>query len=145
MCIGLDAAEPMIRLARRKSATLDNIHFDAAIAENLPYPSSKFDAAVSTFFFHHIHFELKKKVLAETARVLKPGGRFILVDIDTPTTCLGTLCAHSGRWLFQQNEMTGNIDSKLREALDESPFQWNAVSRHPGYITVFELKKEASL
>lgn len=141
-CTGLDAAERMIEVAKRKAATLPNIHFDAVIAEKLPYPDEKFDSAVSTFFFHHIHFELKKKVLAETARVLKPGGRFIIVDVDVPTTWFGNLCARSGHWLFQQNEIAENIEGKLRDAINESSFSWHAVSHHSGYITVFELKKE---
>lgn len=141
-CTGLDAAEKMIEVARRKAADIPNIHFDAAIAEHLPYESESFDAGVSTFFFHHIHFELKKKVLAETARVLKPGGRFIVVDVDIPSAWFGALCAQSGHWLFQQNEIAENIEGKLREAFGASPFQWKAVSHHSGYITVFELIKE---
>ena len=144
-CTGLDAAEKMIAVAKRKAAGIPNIHFDAAIAEHLPYENNSFDAAVSTFFFHHIHFELKKKVLTETARVLKPGGRLIIVDVDVPTTWFGSICAHSGHWLFQQNEIAENIIGKLREAFGASLFKWKAVSHHSGYITVFELKKEMSL
>ena len=141
-CTGLDAAEKMIDVARRKAAGIPNIHFNAAIAERLPYPDGHFDAAVSTFFFHHIHFELKKKVLAETARVLKPGGTFIIVDVDVPTTWFGALCARSGHWLFQQNEIAENIEGKLREAIDLSAFCSNPISHHSGYITVFKLTKE---
>jgi len=141
LCIGLDAAEEMVKMARLKSSKIPNIQFDAAIAEELPYPSGKFDAVVSTFFFHHIHFELKKEVLAEVARVLKPGGRFIVIDVDVPTTWFGSLCARSGHWLFQQNEIAENIDGKLREAFVESPFEWEEISHHSGYISVFELKK----
>jgi demethylmenaquinone methyltransferase/2-methoxy-6-polyprenyl-1,4-benzoquinol methylase/phosphoethanolamine N-methyltransferase len=144
LCTGLDAAEKMIAAAKKKASGIPNIHFDAAIAERLPYENGSFDAAVSTFFFHHIHFELKKKVLAETARVLKPGGRFIIVDVDVPTTWFGALCAHSGHWLFQQNEIAENIEGKLRETFSVSPLNWKAVSHHSGYITVFELKKETS-
>ncbi|MEI8205504.1 MAG: methyltransferase domain-containing protein [Kiritimatiellales bacterium] len=141
-CTGLDAAEKMIAVARRKAAGIPNIHFDAATAECLPYENNSFDAVVSTFFFHHIHFALKNKVLTETARVLKPGGRFIIVDVDAPTTWFGSICAHSGHWLFQQNEIAENIVGKLREAFGASSFKWRAVSHHSGYITVFELKKE---
>ncbi|MGE4489177.1 MAG: class I SAM-dependent methyltransferase [Kiritimatiellales bacterium] len=143
-CTGLDAAERMIEVARRKAARIPNIHFDAAIAEHLPYENATFDAAVSTFFFHHIHFALKRQVLAEAARVLKPGGRFIIVDVDIPTSWFGALCARSGHWLFQQNEIAENIEGRLREAMDVSPFSWRAVSHHSGYITLFELKKEKS-
>jgi demethylmenaquinone methyltransferase/2-methoxy-6-polyprenyl-1,4-benzoquinol methylase/phosphoethanolamine N-methyltransferase len=141
-CTGLDAAEKMIECAKRKASGIPNIHFDAAIAEKLPYLDETFDAAVSTFFFHHIHFELKKRVLAETARVLRPCGRLIIVDVDVPTTWLGSLCARSGQWLFQQNEIAENMAGKLREAFDASPFSWRPVSHHSGYITVFELKRE---
>ena len=144
-CTGLDAAEKMIEIARRKAAGISNIGFESAIAEKLPHPAAVFDAAVSTFFFHHINFALKKKVLAETARVLKPGGQFIVVDVDTPTTSFGAFCARSGHWLFQQNEIAENIDGKLRIAFGESPFKWKAVSHHSGYITVFELIKEPTL
>ncbi|QHI69594.1 class I SAM-dependent methyltransferase [Tichowtungia aerotolerans] len=144
-CTGLDAAEKMIAAARKKAAGIRNIQFDAAIAERLPYADRTFDAAVSTFFFHHIHFELKKKVLAETARVLKPGGRMMIVDVDIPTSLFGTLCARSGHWLFQQNEIAENIEGRLRDAMDKSSFSWRAVSHHSGYITVFELNKEESL
>ena len=145
VCVGLDAAEQMIEIAWRKAAGILNIRFEAAIAEKLPHSNESFDAAVSTFFFHHIDFELKKSVLAETARVLKPGGRFIIVDVDVPTTWFGALCAHSGRWLFRQDEIAENIDGKLREAFGASPFKWRAVSHHSGYITVFELIKEQIL
>jgi len=141
LCIGLDAAEEMVKIARIKSSKIPNIQFDAAIAEELPYPSGKFDAVVSTFFFHHVHLELKKNVLAEAARVLKPGGRLVVVDVDVPTTWFGSLCARSGHWLFQQNEIAENIDGKLREAFEESPFEWEEISHHSGYISVFELKK----
>jgi demethylmenaquinone methyltransferase/2-methoxy-6-polyprenyl-1,4-benzoquinol methylase/phosphoethanolamine N-methyltransferase len=140
-CTGLDAAEEMIKIARRKAAGLPNIRFEAALAEKLPHADAAFDAIVSTFFFHHLHLALKKRVLAEAARVLKPGGRFLIVDVDVPTTWFGALCAHAGRWLFQQKEITENIEGKLRIALDESPFQWRAVSHHSGYITVFELRR----
>jgi ubiquinone/menaquinone biosynthesis C-methylase UbiE len=142
-CTGLDAAEKMIAVAKKKAAGIPNIHFDAAIAEHLPYANHSFDAAVSTFFFHHIHFALKKKVLAETARVLKPGGRFVIVDVDIPTTWFGKICARSGHWLFQQNEIAENMEGKLRTAFGASPFRWSAVSHHSGYITVFELTKES--
>jgi demethylmenaquinone methyltransferase/2-methoxy-6-polyprenyl-1,4-benzoquinol methylase/phosphoethanolamine N-methyltransferase len=142
LCTGLDAAEKMIEIARRKAVNIPNIRFESAIAEKLPHADETFDAVVSTFFFHHIHFELKKKVMAETARVLKPGGRLIVVDVDIPTTWFGALCARSGHWLFQQNEIAENIEGKLREAFGSSPFNWKAVSHHSGYITVFELIKE---
>lgn len=138
-CTGLDAAEKMIAVAKKKAHSIPNIRFDAAIAERLPYADATFDAAVSTFFFHHIRFDLKQRVLAEAARVLKPGGTFIVVDVDIPTTLLGTLCARSGHWLFQQDEIAENINGRLRSAFESGPFDWQPLSHHSGYITLFKL------
>ena len=77
LVVGIDAAPKMIRVARRHAAHLPNIRFDVGVAESLPYPDASFDGAVSTFFYHHIDVELKRRSLAELRRVLKPGGRAI--------------------------------------------------------------------
>ena len=140
--VGLDAAPRMIEVARRKARNLSNIRFDAQIAECLPYPEDYFDAAVSTFFFHHINFELKQKVLEESRRVLRKNGRLIIVDVDTPVNILGVFCAWCGYFLFNQEEIKENIQGKLEAAFNSSRFRsWNKVSTHLGYISVFKLVK----
>lgn len=140
--IGIDAATAMIAVARRKGAALGNLSFEAALAEELPYSDGTFDCAVSTFFFHHVEFTLKKKTLAEMRRVLKPGGRVVIVDIDIPDSLFGKLCAWSGYLLFRQEEIRENIHGRLREALKEAGFRsLRLVSRHNGYISIFHLQK----
>jgi ubiquinone/menaquinone biosynthesis C-methylase UbiE len=141
--VGVDAAEAMIRVARRKGAGLPGLQFDAALAEDLPYPAGCFDRAVSTFFFHHLDLGLKRRSLAELWRVLRPGGRAVIVDVDVPYNAFGALCAYAGYWLFRQAEIKENIDGKLREAIQASPFgaSWRIASRHSGYLSLFELEK----
>ena len=142
--LGIDAAEAMIRVAQRKTVGVPGIDFEAARAEALPCLANSFDRAVSAFFFHHVHYELKCRSLNEIWRVLNPGGRAVIVDVDMPYSRFGALCAYAGYWLFKQPEIKENIDGRLREALDESKFRgsWRIVSRHSGYITLFELHKE---
>lgn len=138
LAVGLDAAPKMIGVARRHAEGLPGLRFDVGIAESLGYPDAAFDCAVSTFFYHHIDAELKRRSLAEILRVLKPGGRLVIVDVDTPTNGFGKLCAWSGYWLFKQEEIRENICGELRRALAETPFRWiTPVAHYSGYVTIF--------
>ena len=141
--VGIDAAEAMIEIANRKAGNRPGLTFAAALAEDLPYPAGNFDRVVSTFFFHHLKYDLKVKSLAELWRVLRPGGSAIILDVDIPYSCFGTLCAYAGYWLFRQAEIKENIDGRLREAIQQSPFAdaWRIVSCHSGYLSLFKLDK----
>ena len=138
--VGLDAAPKMIAAARRKAAGLEHLRFDVGVAERLDYADGAFDCAISTFFFHHVDAELKRKALAEIHRVVKPGGRVAIVDVDVPSNLLGRICAWSGYWLFKQEEIRENIHGELRRALAEAPFrEVERVSCRLGYISIFKI------
>lgn len=138
--VGLDAAPKMIRVAQQHAADIPHVRFDVGIAEALPYADRCFDCAVSTFFFHHIDAELKRRSLAEIHRVLKPGGRLVIVDVDIPYTWFGKLCAWSGYWLFKQDEILENIRGELRNALADTAFRdVRCVARYSGYVGVFKV------
>lgn len=140
--VGLDAAPKMIAVARRHAAGLPRLRFDVGVAEKLDYGDATFDCAVSTFFYHHIDAELKRRSLAELLRVLKPGGRLVIVDVDTPTNWFGKLCAWSGYWLFKQEEIRENICGELPKALADTPFRGvTRVAHYSGYVTVFQAIK----
>lgn len=140
--VGMDAAPRMIEICRRKAKDLNNIKFDVEVAESLPYPDNYFDAAVSTFFYHHINYELKIKSLKEARRVLKGAGRLVIVDVDMPVNLFGRLCAWAGYFLFRQEEIKENIQGKLRAAIDQSGFsKWEHYGIYQGYISIFILTK----
>ncbi|MFA4945735.1 MAG: methyltransferase domain-containing protein [Lentisphaeria bacterium] len=140
--VGLDAAPEMIQVARRRAAGQPHLRFDVGVAEALAYGDASFDAAISTFFFHHIAADLKRRSLAELRRVLKPGGKLVIVDVDVPSNWFGRLCAWSGYWLFRQAEIRENIRGELRRALAEIPFrEVTRVAHHAGHVTVFQAVK----
>lgn len=51
-----------------------------AAAENLPSGNAQFDVAFSVYMFHELPTKAREDVAAELARVVKPGGIFVLAD-----------------------------------------------------------------
>lgn len=142
--IGIDAAAKMIALAQKKASGIGQVQFCISAAEHLEYPDETFDGAISTFFFHHIDFELKLQALNEIWRTLKNNGKVVIVDVDTPTNIFGKICAWSGYVLFLQQEIKENIEGKLRDAIIQSKFgQFELISSHMGYVSIFALQKKA--
>jgi ubiquinone/menaquinone biosynthesis C-methylase UbiE len=140
--VAIDAAERMIARARKRHGAQPNLYFEAALAEALPFPDQSFDRAVSGFFFHHVDAELKARCLSELHRVLRPGGKLVVVDVDAPTTWFGRLCGWSGYVLFHQEEIRENLEGVLRQAFAASPFRaWRPVGHYCGYISVFVLER----
>lgn len=75
--IGVDAAAGMIDVASRKPE-LQGVRLSVAAVEALPLEDASCDVVVSTVSFHH--WSDQAAGLAEVARVLRPGGRLLLVD-----------------------------------------------------------------
>jgi ubiquinone/menaquinone biosynthesis C-methylase UbiE len=75
--VGVDAAPQMVSTA--SSLTDDKrLTFAVGVAEQLDYPDETFDLIVSTTSFDH--WSDQQAGLTECARVLRPGGRLLLVD-----------------------------------------------------------------
>ncbi len=78
---GIDPGPKQITRARSKAerASLP-IDFQVGVIEQLAFPDQSFDVVLSTLVMHHLPDDLKRLGLAEMARVLKPGGRLVMVD-----------------------------------------------------------------
>jgi len=76
---GVDPAEGMVKVARRLTPAAE---FQVSLAESLALPDSYADLAFSTASFHH--WQDQQQGLRQIARVLRPGGLFVLVDILMP-------------------------------------------------------------
>ena len=77
--VGSDFSERMLELARAKAGDVD---FEQANALDLPYENGSFDAA--TVGFGARNFSDLARGLAEMARVVRPGGRVVVLEITTP-------------------------------------------------------------
>ena len=80
---GIDFNWEMACITRRNLCSIDaQAHIQQADVENLPYAGGSFDTVVNTMAF--TGYPDGGKALTEIRRVLKPNGRFVLVDIDYP-------------------------------------------------------------
>jgi demethylmenaquinone methyltransferase/2-methoxy-6-polyprenyl-1,4-benzoquinol methylase len=78
--VGMDFSEAMLERARAKAPALT---FEAGDAQALRYEDDAFDAA--TVGFGARNFGDLAKGLAEMTRVVRPGGRVVVLEITTPT------------------------------------------------------------
>lgn len=82
--VGCDFSEQMLDLAREKALAraVESVRFEWADALQLPYDDGRFDAV--TVGFGVRNFADRDQGLREMARVLKPGGRLVILEFTEP-------------------------------------------------------------
>jgi ubiquinone/menaquinone biosynthesis C-methylase UbiE len=79
--VGIDASAEMIARAKRKAARARmDVTFENAVAERLPFRDAEFDVVLSTLMLHHLPRPVRERCANEIRRVLKRGGRALVVD-----------------------------------------------------------------
>jgi demethylmenaquinone methyltransferase/2-methoxy-6-polyprenyl-1,4-benzoquinol methylase len=119
--IGSDFAQEMLERARVKAPALQ---WDLGNALDLPYASNRFDAA--TVGFGARNFSDLDRGLAEMARVVKPGGRVVVLEITTPRK--PPLSTFYSLWFDRIVPLIGRVTGE-NEAYTYLP---NSVKRFPG-------------
>lgn len=83
---GVDLSNEMLAIAKQKTAQasfpLSTFNFQLGNAESLPFADGEFDAVTCAFGVRNfVHLE---QGLSEMLRVLKPGGRMVILELATP-------------------------------------------------------------
>jgi len=83
----MDGSSAMLDEARKNMAKFSNVEFHEADGLSLPLPDSSVDAVFANMYLHHCPDPLA--ALREMVRILRPGGRLVVTDLD----------AHTHEWL----------------------------------------------
>jgi ubiquinone/menaquinone biosynthesis C-methylase UbiE len=76
--MGIDASPAMLAAARSKLAGRAQLYLGDA--SHLPFPNESFDLVHTMFLLHEIPASLRSSVVREAQRVMKKGGRFLVID-----------------------------------------------------------------
>ncbi len=79
--VGLDMSEAYIAEARQHLRRWGWLHLLVANAESIPFATESQDAVASIFMFHELPPKVRRGIFREFARVLKRGGRLVIVDL----------------------------------------------------------------
>src|SRR5271157_3817446 len=77
----LDGSPAMLDQARKNLQQFENIEYYLADSQSLPLPDGSVDAAFANMYLHHCSDPLA--AIREMVRILKPGGRLVITDMDT--------------------------------------------------------------
>jgi ArsR family transcriptional regulator len=77
--VGVDGSDEMLAAARARARDLPNVELRLGALEALPFDACSLDVATLMLVLHHL--PSPADALAEAARVLKPGGRVLVVDM----------------------------------------------------------------
>jgi demethylmenaquinone methyltransferase/2-methoxy-6-polyprenyl-1,4-benzoquinol methylase len=80
--VGIDISKDMLAVAQKKIArkSLTNLNVYPMSADAMTFPDNSFDKVMVSFALHELDPKLLRRVFKEIGRVLKPGGKFFVLD-----------------------------------------------------------------
>jgi ubiquinone/menaquinone biosynthesis C-methylase UbiE len=120
---GVDRSAEMLAYARRK-ATARGVSaiFVEESSDRLPFSDASFDVVFSTLMLHHLPAPMQMATIMEMERVLRPGGRIIIVDMQRPTK-ISARFSHIGLIHMFSSHATLPDWSKIEELLTQHGVQ----------------------
>lgn len=136
-----DINEAMLEAGRRRlvdRGIMGNVEFVQADAENLPFPDNHFDCVIIGFGLRNITD--KDAALRSMYRVLKPGGRLLVLEFSKPA--LPGLNKIYDSYSFNILPILGRVVAR-----DEASYRYLAESirRHPDQETLSSMMKASGL
>jgi len=120
---GIDLSPKMIEVARN-DAEERGLIVDLRVGSitDLPYPDAAFDVVLTNIMFHHLDLAEKRQAVAEIARVLRPGGRFVSAEFGPRARNLVERRLAKGEYTLYRSHL---VEAGLTLRHEElSPFIW---------------------
>ena len=120
--VALDLTQPMLAVARKEAETrgLTNISYVAGDAHELPFANESFDVVTCRHAPHH--FPRIQQAVSEWARVLKPGGKLLLVDSASPEEAEAAAVLHEIESLRDPSHMRNHSLTEWTAYLNTAGF-----------------------
>lgn len=78
--VGVDESAAILERARQRNSESANLRFEKISGPVLPFEDASFDIVISLMSFRYLDWD---PLLAEIKRIVKPGGKFLIVDMVT--------------------------------------------------------------
>jgi ubiquinone/menaquinone biosynthesis C-methylase UbiE len=131
---GLDLSPYYLQVARDVLADVADVSLVAENAERLPFVDGYFSVVTSVFMFHELPRAVRRQVLAEAHRVLRPGGLLVIED-SAQLVESGPLAFFLGRFASEFHEpfYRDYVRDDLAAAIGEAGFQ--VLSTEPCFVS----------
>ncbi len=134
---GIDISEGMLELGRKKIAKLNlntKIELINGDSEQINFADNSFDAITVAYGVRN--FEFLEKGLAEMLRVLKPGGKLVILEFSKPRNIFfKKLCDFYFRFITPS---LGKMISKNKEAYEYLDKSVEAFPEGKGFLSILE-------
>lgn len=130
--VAIEASPFMIVVGRRQNADAANLRFEQGFAERTGRPDASVDAVAVTLLLHECPDTVKREILAECRRVLRPGGVLVLSDTaqDDLHSYRGFYEPYKEEWrVFDPDAALAAAGFAGIEARDVAPPLWTRVAR----------------
>ncbi len=103
--LAVDQSAEMLEVLRSKFGTLQELDCRQGESEQLPVEEGEVDYVFANMYLHHV--ESPSATIREMVRILKPGGRLVITDLDTHAHAF-LLTEHHDRWPgFSREQVAG--------------------------------------
>jgi SAM-dependent methyltransferase len=139
--IAVDASSDMVHAARRRLKGVTNVEIRRGELEALPIDDGQLDIAIVTLVLHHAPDPAR--TLSEVRRVLKPGGRVLVVDMQ-PHDRSEYQQQMGHVWLgFSEKTMKKHLETAGFERVTVRPLPEEADAKGPGLFAATAVKVQS--
>ncbi len=138
--VAVDPSEAMLVEMKEKLGGAADVDYRVGSAEDLPLEDDSVDFAFANMALHHV--ESPSVAIAEMARVVTPGGRIVITDLDSHDVQF-LVEEHHDRWMgFERSVVEGWLaDAGLRDvsvgSLDETCGATSECGTESAELTIF--------